>query len=260
MKDTLIGNRYLVLEPIGSGGEARVFRASDTMMGNEIALRVPHQPVPSQIPAALPLFHNTWVQLLDSGTDSPCGPYQVFELLQGATLHRLISNGPLDGEEWYSFVQQSLDAVGALHIAGWIHGDLNADNFFRLEDKPECWKLLELPFLRFSPPADRSALFGGIHTLAPEQFDGAAANAGSDLYSLGCLYYYAASGQYPHDGRSSQEVAVNCLRFDPVDLSERAPRLPASWSAWVMNLLAREPQKRSPTVAAARQLLKKSKL
>jgi serine/threonine protein kinase len=115
--------------------------------------------------------------------------------------------------------------------------------------------LLELPFFRFDPPAGRSALFGSIHTLAPEQIDGAAPSVSADLYSLGCLYYYAASGAHPHPGASSQEVAIHCLRFSPEPLREKAPALPAPWSDWVMILLAREPGQRCPSVAAARQLL-----
>jgi serine/threonine protein kinase len=255
MKDTLIGTRYLVLEPIGSGGEAQVFRARDTITENEVALRVPLQPLTGQAPAASPLFHDGWVRLLNSGVDSRHGPYQVFELLEGETLNRSIQRSPFDREEWLSFVNQSLNAVEALHLAGWIHGDLNAENFFRMKGTPARWKLLELPFLRFNPPAGRSALFGSIHTLAPEQFDGAPANVRSDLYALGCLYYYAASSEYPHPGNTSQEIAINCLRFAPADLRGKAPQLLPSWCAWVMNLLAREPEKRFPTTTAAYQLL-----
>ncbi|HEY0256973.1 MAG TPA: hypothetical protein VGC39_05990, partial [Candidatus Methylacidiphilales bacterium] len=241
MKDILIGTRYLVLEPIGAGGEAKVFRARDTATGNEVAVRLPHLPVTSPPPSTFPLFYEAWVQLLDSGMDSEYGYYQILELLKGKTLDRLIQEGPLGRDEWFSFVSQSLDAVGTLHIAAWVHGDLNAENFFHLEGMASQWKLLELPFLRFVPPADRSPLFGNIHTLAPEQFNGAAATVHSDLYALGCLYYYAASGKYPHEGTTSQEVAISCLRFDPDDLREKAPQLPASWCAWVMTLLAREP-------------------
>lgn len=255
MKNTLIGTRYLVLEPIGSGGEAQVFRTRDTLTENEVAVRVPSQPLTGQPPASLSLFHEGWVRLLDSGIDPSHGPYQVFELLEGETLNSSIQHSPLECEEWLSFVHQSLHAVEALHLAGWIHGDLNAENFFRLKGIPPRWKLLELPFLRFKPPAGRSALFGSIHTLAPEQFDGAPTNVLSDLYSLGCLYYYAASGGYPHPGDTSQEVAIHCLRFAPIDLREKAPQLSSSWCAWVMNLLAREPDKRFPTTTAACQLL-----
>jgi len=255
MKGTLIGTRYLVLEPLGSGGEARVFRARDTVTQTEVALRIPHRLTTSPLSAVPPLSHPGWTPLLDSGVDSSCGPYHVFELLEGTTLARIIQDRPLKRQDWFSFVNQSLDAVEALHIANWIHGDLNAENFFHAQGTHARWKLLELPFLRLESPTGRSALFGNIHTLAPEQIDGTPANVRSDLYALGCLYYYAASGHYPHEGATSQEVAIHCLRFPADDLEKKARQLPASWCAWVMNLLAREPEKRFPTITAAHHLL-----
>jgi serine/threonine protein kinase len=252
MENTLIDGRYLLLAPLGSGGEARVFRARDTTTGDEMAVRLALQPGTVTEPVQPPAFHDNWIQILASGTDPQYGAYQVFELLEGRTLGQLIPSGPLDPNAWRFFVDQSLDAVEALHTAGWPHGDLNADNFFQTASG---WKLLELPFLRFDPPAGRSALFGSIHTLAPEQIDGAQADVRSDLYSLGCLYYYAASGAYPHPGASSQQVAIHCLRFAPEPLNEKAPGLPASWCDWVMTLLVRDPDQRFSSVAAARQLL-----
>ena len=255
MKDTLIDGRYLLLDPLGSGGEARVFRARDTTTGNTVAARLALHPVTYAPPDTLPFFPSGWVQFLYWGTDPQYGAYQIFELLEGETLSRLIQAGPLDPDHWRPFVSQSLGAVEALHNTGWIHGDLNAENFIQTRPPDSRWKLLELPFLRFDPPSDRSALFGSIHTLAPEQIDGAWADARSDLYALGCLYYYAASGEFPHLGATSQEIAIERLRFAPVPLAEKAPLLPASWSAWVMTLLAREPQNRFPSASAARQLL-----
>jgi serine/threonine protein kinase len=252
MENMLIDERYQLLAAIGSGGEARVFRARDATTGNEVAVRLALRPGASAASEQSPAFHDGWVRCLASGLDPLVGAYQIFELLEGRTLGQLIRSGPLDPNEWRIFVNQSLDAVEALHAAGWTHGDLNADNFFQAVSG---WKLLELPFLRFDPPAGRSALFGSIHTLAPEQIDGAQAGVRSDLYALGCLYYYAALGAYPHPGASSREVAIHCLRFPPDPLGEKAPGLPAPWSAWVMRLLAHEPGHRFPSVAAARQLL-----
>jgi eukaryotic-like serine/threonine-protein kinase len=252
MQNTLIDGRYLLLADLGSGGEARVFRARDTATGNETALRLALQPAAHHVPDPLPAFHDGWVRLLAAGSDPHHGAYQVFELLEGRTLGQLIGSGPLDPNEWRNFVDQSLDAVEALHAVGLPHGDLNAGNFFQTASG---WKLLELPFLRLDPPAGRSPLFGSIHTLAPEQIDGAQPNIQTDLYALGCLYYYAASGAWPHPGANDREIAIHCLRFEPDPLGEKAPSLPASWSAWVMTLLARDPAHRFPTVAAARQLL-----
>jgi serine/threonine protein kinase len=251
MQETLIDRRYLLLEAIGSGGEARVFRARDTATGDIVAARLALKPVTYAPQDSVPI-HPNWVRFFHWGVDPQQGAYQIFELLEGMTLDAMIKSGPLDSTAWRAFVEQSLGAVAALHDTGWIHGDLNAGNFFQ---SSSGWKLLELPFLRFDPPPDRTALFGSIHTLAPEQIDGAMADVRSDLYALGCLYYYAACGEFPHTGATSQEIAVQRLCFAPVDLAQKAPHLPAAWSAWVMPLLARSPADRYPSAAAARQLL-----
>ena len=247
--EPLIADRYQPLELIGSGGEARVFRALDRRSGQEVALRLPQHVAPSQRSPVPAKSHSNWVRLLES---SPDGAYQVFELLQGETLRQKVERAPLDEKAWLEFVHQSLDAVEALHVAGWVHGDLNSENFLRTNSS---WKLLELPFFRLAVPSNRSALFGSIHTLSPEQFKGAPVDARSDLYSLGCLYYYAAAGEYPHAGSSSQEIAISMLRFSPVPLREKVPALSARLADWVMTLLERDPEKRCASLSAARLLL-----
>ena len=251
METIVIDQRYFLLTEIGSGGEARVFRARDEQTGDEVAVRLAQQFASAQT-AAPAAFHDHWVLLLASGSDPVYGAYQVFELLEGQTLGQSIPSGLLDQAEWRLFVDQSLDAVEALHTGGWVHGDLNAANFFQTA---AGWKLLELPFLRLDQPKKRSPLFGSIHTLAPEQIDGAVADVLSDIYSLGCLYYYAAAGVYPHPGRNAQEVAIHCLRFPAEPLAENAPQLPQAWSDAVMNLIARRREDRPSSLASARHLL-----
>ena len=240
--------RYRLLDELGSGGEALVLRAVDTSTQEEVALRLALAAATFTAPKEWPEVHPGWVRWLDWGTDPQHGPWQVFELLGGKTLRQSVqSSGPLAWPEWRSFVHQSLEAVKALHVARWVHGDLNGDNFVLAGAE---WKLLELPFLRFDPPPGRTALFGSIHTLSPEQLNGVKADAASDFFALGCLYYFAACGEFPHAGSSSREIAINRLRFPAEPLAEKAPHLPASWSGWVMNLLALAPKDRSPTMPA----------
>jgi serine/threonine protein kinase len=247
-----IADRYVLLAPLGSGGEARVFRAHDEKQNCEVAVRLALGPVASVLDAAPTQSHEHWVLFFDSGIDPQHGAYQVFELLEGQTLAALIQSAPLTPEAWREFVGHSLDAVEAVHQANWVHGDLNADNFFRTA---AGWKLLELPFHRFEMAAARSAMFGSIYTLAPEQIDGAKPSVRSDLYALGCLYYYAASGQWPHTGQTVQEVAISSLLHRPKELREAALTLPAAWSDWVMKLIVPKPGDRFSSVATARQLL-----
>lgn len=252
MENTLIDGRYLLLTVLGSGGEARVYHARDETTSADVAVRLALHPATRTEPSALPEFHPGWVQLLDSGTDARFGAYQVFELLEGQTLAQLVPQNPFDAEDWRVFVDQSLDAVEALHTAGWVHGDINATNFFATNVR---WKLLELPFLHLDPPKTRSTMFGSIFTLAPEQINGAKPSPGSDLYALGCLYYYAACGAYPHTGATDAELAIARLRFEPDPLAQKPTALSTPWTGWVMKLLARQPDDRPASVAAARQLL-----
>jgi len=245
--------RYELHERIGTGGEARVFRARDLMTGRDVAVRFSKQDAAHNMPNEIPTPHPGWVRLLDRGTDPVHGNYDIFELLRGETLGAMVMRGPLAHAAWIDFVRQSLDAVGALHNAGWVHGDLNADNF--LLDAGTTWKLLELPFYHAVPVEKRPPLFGSIYTLAPEQFANRAADARSDLYALGCLYYFAGSGLYPHAGGNAAEIAVSRLRFPAAPLRDRAPGLPEAWTDWIMRLLERNPGDRPADLGAARQLL-----
>ncbi len=252
MSESRIADRYVLLAPIGSGGEARVFRARDETNGSEVAVRLALNAATSIVAARPASAHAGWVQFLDSGVDPRHGVYQIFELLEGRTLGDVVRSGALPVAEWGAFVEESLDAVNALHLANWVHADLNAENFVRTASG---WKLLELPFLRFVSAAARSTMFGSIYTLAPEQIDGVKASPRSDLYALGCLYYFAATGRWPHEGASTQEVAIHAIMHPADPLRESAPALPPAWCDWVMDLIARQPDDRPPSIAAARQLL-----
>jgi serine/threonine protein kinase len=252
MIHTRIADRYVLLAPIGSGGEARVFRARDEAHGIDVAVRLAIGDVTSVQSSSTAISSERWVRFLDSGMDTQHGAYQVFELLEGPTYGSLVAELPMPAPEWRKFVDQSLEAVEAIHLAGWIHGDLNADNFMLTVFG---WKLLELPFYRFHASAGRSTMFGSIFTLAPEQIDGAGPSVRSDIYSLGCLYYFGAAVRWPHSGTRVQEIAIERLMHDPPPLRDLAPRLPEAASDWVMTLLARRPEERPPSIAAARQLL-----
>ena len=242
----LVAQRYELGEALGAGGEARVFRARDLRDDREVALRLSAQKLapPS---TGDPAPHPNWVRLFDQGHDQEHGSYEVFELLHGETLETRVGAEPLQPGPWLDFVRQSLDAVGALHAAGWTHGDLNAGNF--LHDSGTTWKLLELPFHRSARPA----LFGSIYTLAPEQIDGRKPDPRSDVYALGCLYYYAATGAYPHAGSNVAEIAVNRLRFESEPL--RAPALSQKHADWVMGLLHSKESDRPADACVARSLL-----
>jgi len=219
----IVAQHYEVGESLGTGGEARVFRARDLVTGLEVALRL--APVgglddePRNL-RSIPEQHAGWVRLLDRGIDETHGAYTVFELLRGETLGTLVARGPLGARDWHLFVRQSLEAVEALHRAGWVHRDLNGHNFLLHEGT--TWKLLDLPFHTAAPEKTNSPFFGSIYTMAPEQFAGRAPDAHSDLYSLGCLYYAAAAGAYPHADGSEANRPPTLSARTAAQLSDEA--------------------------------------
>lgn len=252
----IVAQHYELGERLGTGGEAHVFRARHLPTGVEVALRLSPSSGADDAPRSLrpiPEPHPGWARLLDRGIDESHGAYTVFELLRGETLGAMVARGPLAVDAWHLFVRQSLDAVEALHRAGWVHGDLNADNFLLHEGA--TWKLLDLPFHDTTPVEKRSPFFGSIYTMAPEQFGGHAPDIRSDLYALGCLYYAAASGIYPHAGGSEAEIAIGRLRFPPEPLHDLSTNLKPDEAAWVKHLLVINPANRPADVDAARQLL-----
>jgi serine/threonine-protein kinase len=250
----IVAGRYEIGAPLGAGGEARVFRAREISTGLDVALRLTGESAGSTLSGSVPSsLHPGWVRLLDRGVDPEHGTFSVFELLHGETLSRLVSHQPLEAHATESFTRHSREAVGALHAAGWIHGDLNADNFLLHEGR--TWKLLELPFHQDTTSETRSPLFGSIYTLAPEQLEGRPPDTRSDLFALGCLSYYAACGRYPHGEGSEAEIAIGRLRFTPTPLPDLEPDLPSRLSAGIMRLLARHPADRPADAAAACQLL-----
>jgi serine/threonine protein kinase len=248
-----IASRYLLEEKIGAGGEARIFRAHDLKTGDEVAIRFSSRDDSSAAGREAPAPHSGWVRLLDRGVAGEHGPFTVFELLRGETLGAMTTHSPLSPKAWLDFARQSLDSVGALHRAGWVHGDLNADNF--LLHNGTTWKLLELPFHQAAPVEKRSPLFGSIYTLAPEQLASHLPDIRSDLYALGCLYYKAATGIYPHAGGTEADIAVERLRFPATPIIEIASDFPVVWAASIMRLLERDPADRPVDAEAARQLL-----
>ena len=248
-----LAERYELGERIGGGGEARVFRARERASGREVAVRLQPGVEPGPLLQPPEPYHGGWVRAYETGRDEKLGLYTVFELLRGDTLAATVARAPLEPEAGRQFARQAFEAVDALHGAGWIHGDLNADNF--LLHQGTQWKLLDLPFHRLGRRKASAAAFGSIYTLAPEQIDGATPDARSDLFSLGCLCYFAACGACPHPGRTEAEIAISRLRFPADELGGLAPRYPASYAAWVMRLLARRPEDRPGSVSAAYQLL-----
>jgi serine/threonine protein kinase len=153
------------------------------------------------------------------------------------------------------FIIQTLNSIHRLHSHDWVHGDISAENlvFQTMTDEDfrniKMWKLLDLPFLSYFPENRHKPLFGSLYTMAPERFEGKAPDYRSDLYSLGCLYYLALKGTFPHIG-SRAEIAIGHVKFEPelLDFGPDDTLLPE----WVAKMMHKNPEKRFKSAAEAR--------
>jgi ABC-type phosphate transport system substrate-binding protein len=178
------------------------------------------------------------------------------EYIQGETLERTVETSPLDTATFIEIARQCLDGLSSAHHAGLIHRDLKPANIMlcRLPSGSYQVKILDFgiaSFLQDGNPEEAKAndsISGSIHWIAPEQIEGHPATEQSDLYSLGCLFYFALTGLPPFTGKSSEDIAKAHLDHTVRHLSELRKDLTPSMADWIMGLIARNPAAR-PTRA-----------
>ena len=261
--------RYELLAPIAEGGLGTVFRALDRELGSEVAIkRLRPDPAKASAASLTSLLNEARRQ---SSLNSPHivrmhaadmdeeGGYIVMELVRGETLEDRLSRGPMSGAEFDALVRQTLAGLGVAHEAGIIHLDLKPENIM-LVPQPEGGmqvKILDFGLareLKLAAPQTRpDTLQGSIYFMAPEQFENAPTDARTDLYMLGCVFYYALTRQHPFEGDTKPQVMVAHLYHRTTALAQLRPDLPAAMVRWVEWLTSRQPVDRPASVAEALQ-------
>lgn len=264
-----MNDRYELLAPIAEGGLGTVFRARDRQLGREVAVKRIRadkaQDVGSAVDALIrearqqsAIQHPNIVAVLEAGVDEE-GGYLVMELVQGETLEDRLGRAPLSGDEFDQLVRQVLAGMSAAHAAGIIHLDLKPENIMltpRLGGGIEV-KILDFGLARPLAPPDgeadikRNSLHGSIHFMAPEQFERADVDERTDIYALGCLFYYALTHRHPFDGDTKPQVIVAHLYHRALPLGKLRPDLPAPTVRWIEWLTSRHPAERPSSVAEA---------
>lgn len=268
--------RYEVLGLIAEGGLGTVFRARDRQSGREVALKRlrPDKAGARGATAAhlleearqqAGLRHPNIVAVQDAGMDEE-GPFVAMELVRGETLEAVVQRGPLPLPAFDSLVRQSLEGMAAAHEAGIIHLDLKPENLM-LQPRPQGTgasfqvKILDFGLARAAgagsgiagtaPQAGRQGLLGSVHFMAPEQFENAMPDARTDLYALGCVFYYALAQRRPFDGDTSPQVIVAHRHHHLAPLAAARPDVPASITRWVEWLMSRQPADRPASMREA---------
>jgi serine/threonine protein kinase len=250
---------YEVLEEIGRGGMGVVYKARQLSLDREVALkvlRVPDDDQPmldrmkreAQITARL--NHPRIVGIFDAGR---AGPYFFFamELVHGTDLQRLVSrHGPLSSADAIEYLRQAAEALAHAHAGGMVHRDIKPSN---LMIGPGGLKLLDMGLARLAGGLGDSKLtqpgvfMGTPDFIAPEQAnDARRADGRSDLYSLGCTFYYAVTGKPPFEGDTPlAKLMQHHAGAVPSALALR-PDLSPVLAGVLARLMAKNPEDRFP--------------
>ncbi|HEV8264428.1 MAG TPA: serine/threonine-protein kinase [Gemmatimonadales bacterium] len=257
---------YRLLERVGEGGTAEVYRAEHPQRG-ACAFKVLRQRLRGD-PTAVKRFlreagygsrvvHPGVVRTYDYG-EADGLHYLALEWADGESLASFVHrNGPLAPAEAVPLVRQLADALAAAHQAGIIHRDLKPENIM-YDARTRSVKLLDFGIARDAelPPEERLTrtgfFVGTLQYVAPEALSGELVDGRADIYSLATITYYLLSGRHPYVGRSPRELFQQLLSRPPTPLSEAAKgtKFPPGVEAAVMKGLSRHPADRQPTVTA----------
>jgi serine/threonine-protein kinase len=255
---------YRLLERVGEGGTAEVYRAAHPERG-ACAFKVLRQRLRGD-PTAVKRFlreagygsrvvHPGVVRTYDYG-EADGLHYLALEWADGESLASFLHrNGPLAPADAVPLVQQLADALAVAHKAGIIHRDLKPENIM-YDPSVRTVKLLDFGIARDAelPPEERLTrtgfFVGTLQYVAPEALSGELVDGRADIYSLATITYYLLTGRHPYVGRSPRELFQQLLSQPPLPLSQamKGSKVPAGVEAAVMKGLARHPGDRQPTV------------
>jgi eukaryotic-like serine/threonine-protein kinase len=252
--NTLVDSRYLILRRIGSGGMADVYCAEDTHLGRQVALKVLHRRFAQdqefverfrrEASAAAGLQHPNVVGVFDRGKHD--GTYYIaMEHLPGRTLKEIVTTeAPLAQERVVDLGTQILHAAGFAHRHGVIHRDFKPHNV--IVDDSGSVKVTDFGIARAgaSEMTETGSIMGTAQYLSPEQAQGHAVTAASDLYSIGVMLYEMLAGRLPFEGDSAVSVALKHLSEPPPPISQFRPDVSPALESVVMAALAKDPAHR----------------
>ena len=268
--------QYEILESIGSGGMGEVYRARDSRLGREVAIKVmaPHvaadpdmrRRFETEARAIAALSHSSIVAIHELAILNGL-PVAVMELLEGQTLRHRITTGPLPWQESAQIGVAVADGLAAAHARGIIHRDLKPENVFLTKDGTV--KILDfgLALRRTAVPAGLGegptvahtaahVVLGTFGYMSPEQVTGEGVDTRSDLFALGCILYEMVSGRQVFAGSTPQEVVARLMTDTAHDLTVMEALAPREMIAIVSRCLQRLPANRLQTATEVSSALR----
>ena len=261
--DNLIGNilngRYDVIEKIGTGGMATVYKAKDTLLNRFVAIKILRDSLEGEqavvtnfikeAQSSASLVHNNIVSVYDVGEDDGMN-YMVMELVDGITLKKYIKErGALPWQEACDYAIQIAQGLGEAHGKNIIHRDIKPQNIIMTKDK--TLKVTDFGIARAAASETTvvgSTALGSVHYISPEQARGGFTDARSDIYSLGIVLYEMLTGKVPFDGESAVSVALMHLEKEPVNVRCINMDIPVDLAYITMKAIAKEQSNRYQNV------------
>lgn len=232
----ILDDRYEIIELIGSGGMANVYKALCHRLNRYDAVKIMRDETAAntelrrrfraESQAVAMLSHPNIVSVYDV-SHSDDVEYIVMELIDGITLKQYLQKkSVLDPSEVLDFTIQTAKALEHAHSKGIIHRDIKPQNIMLLKDGMIKVADFGISSLENTIEENNGETVGSVHYIAPEQARGEAPDARSDIYSLGIVMYEMLTGKLPYVGNSDVEVAVKHMNTDPVTPRDIVPSIP----------------------------------
>ena len=250
MIGTVLGNRYEILEEIGCGGMANVYKAHCKLLNRMVAIKVLKKELEEdteylkrfnvEAQAAASLVHPNIVSIFDFGYDEGYH-YIVMEMIDGITLKQYINErAPLDTKDALGIAYQICDALSAAHQNNIVHRDIKPHNIMITSDHRV--KVTDFGIARATVGSTMTAdtnILGSVHYISPEQARGSVVDGRTDLYSLGVVLYEMLTGRVPYHSDAPVAVAMMHIEQKPVSPREYNPELTPSVEKLIFKALSK---------------------
>ena len=268
LEGKILGNRYEIIEKVGNGGMATVYKATDLVLKRYVAVKILRDEFTTdeefikrfetEAQSAARLVHANIVSIFDVGVDNGIY-YIVMELIQGKTLKEIIveERGPLPWKWSVNVAIQIASALEMAHKNNIIHRDIKPHNIIITEDGVA--KVTDFGIAKAVSNSTITAFgttIGSVHYFSPEHARGGYTDAKSDIYSLGVVMYEMVTGKVPFDADTPVSVALKHMQEDPVPPIELNPHLPEAVNKIILKALKKDSMLRYQTATELLQDLK----
>ena len=263
----MLDDRYEILELIGSGGMANVYKARCHRLNRLVAIKILKSDLADNADfrrrfrdesrAVAQLSHANIVSVYDVSTSGET-EYIVMELIDGITLKQYMERrGRMDWRESLHFISQIMRGLSHAHSRGIIHRDIKPQNIMVLRDGSVKVADFGIACLANASQTLTQEALGSVHYISPEQARGDRIDARSDIYSAGVVLYEMLTGRLPFEGDSAVSVAIQHLSSVPLAPRDIDPSIPEPLELICMKAMNSDPAKRYPTADAMLEDLEK---